>query len=480
MREEFIARLREILPDDAILDKDAARRTYACDAYTVEKGHPDVVLLPSSTEEVAGIVRLCRAFDVPFLGRGAGTGLSGGAMSVGGTAIISMARMTGILEVDAPNHRARVQAGVVNAHVSKAVAKHNLHFAPDPSSQSASTIGGNIAENAGGPHTLKYGVTTNHILGVRMITPDGEIVDIGGEVEDIPGYDITGLVVGSEGTFGIITEAIVRLTPNPPAWRTLLAVFDTVDDATNTVSDIIAEGIVPAALEMMDATIIRCVEEAYQMGLPTDAAAILLIELDGLEAGLARDEERCRAVCMRRNARRVDSAKDETERAALWKARKKGVGTLGRIARSMVTQDGVIPRSTLPVVLKTISEIVARHGLRVANIFHAGDGNLHPIVLFDERIPEEMEAMISANHEIVDLCMKMGGSITGEHGVGVEKQDFMALQFSEADLDTMRRIHDALDPQDICNPGKIFPGSKGCARGCVVSEFKLGMKAAMV
>jgi glycolate oxidase len=313
-----------------------------------------------------------------------------------------------------------------------------------------------------------------------MVTPDGEVVDIGGEVEDIPGCDLTGLVVGSEGTFGIITEATIRLTPNPPAWRTLLAVFDTVDDATNTVSDIIAEGIVPAALEMMDATIIRCVEEAFQMGLPIDAAAVLLIELDGLEAGLDRDEDRCRAVCMRRNARRVDSAQNEAERAALWKARKKGVGTLGRIARSMVTQDGVIPRSTLPVVLKTIADIVARHGLRVANIFHAGDGNLHPIVLFDERIPDEVEAMIAANHEIVDLCMKVGGSITGEHGVGVEKQDFMALQFSAADLDTMRRIHDALDPDDICNPGKIFPGSKGCARGCVVSEFKMGLKAAMV
>lgn len=480
MEIPFLHALRALLPPDSVLAEGAERAAYECDAYTVEKSAPDVVVLPSATDEVLDIVRLCNQHDVPFLARGAGTGLSGGSLALGGTVVISMARMNRVLSVDAPNRRARVQAGVVNTRVTKAAAPHNLHFAPDPSSQSASTIGGNIAENAGGPHTLKYGVTTNHVLSVQIVTPDGQLLEVGAEVENLPGLDVLGVLVGSEGTFGIITEATVRLTPNPPAWRTLLAVFDTLDDATNTVGGVFAEGIIPAAVEMMDATIIQCVEAAFNLGFPLDAAAVLIIELDGLDAGLDRDEQRCRAVCERFHARQVKSARTETERADLWKARKKGVGTLGRITRSIVTQDCVIPRSTLPQILNAIGHIVARHGLRVANIFHAGDGNLHPIVLFDERIPEQVEQMIAANHDIVDLCLKMGGSITGEHGVGVEKQDFLALQYSEADLDVMRRIHEALDPRDICNPGKVFPGSKGCARGCVVGEFHMARKAAAV
>lgn len=480
MDAAFLAGLKLLLPPDAVLAESAEREVYECDAYTVEKSTPDVVVLPSTTKEIAAIVRLCNQNQIPFLARGAGTGLSGGSLALGNTVIISMARMNRILSVDPVNRRALVQAGVVNTKVSKAAEACGLHFAPDPSSQSASTIGGNIAENAGGPHTLKYGVTTNHVLSIEVVLPDGEVMEIGAEVEDLPGYDLLGLFVGSEGTFGIITEATVRLTPNAPAWRTLLAVFDTLDDATNTVGGVFAEGIVPAAVEMMDATIIQSVEAAFHLGFPLDAAAVLLIEMDGHDAGLDRDEQRCRAVCERNRARSVKSARNEDERAALWKARKKGVGTLGRIARSMVTQDCVIPRSSLPQVLTAISGIVASHGLRVANIFHAGDGNLHPIVLFDERVPAEVEQMIACNHEIVDLCLKMGGSITGEHGVGVEKQDFLALQFGEADLDVMLRIHEALDPDDICNPGKVFPGSKGCARGCVVGEFKMARKAAAV
>jgi len=480
MNEAFIERLRALLPPDATLTEGAERLVYECDAYTVEKAAPDVVVLPATTDDVSAIVRLCRQYEVPFLARGAGTGLSGGALALGGMVIISLARMNRILEVDVTNRRARVQAGVVNLRVSKAVEEFGLHFAPDPSSQSASTIGGNIAENAGGPHTLKYGVTMNHVLSARVVMPDGEIVEVGSEVEDVPGYDLMGLFVGSEGTFGIVTEATLRLTPLPPAWRTLLATFETLDDATNTVSEVIASGIVPAALEMIDATVIQSVEAAFHLGFPLNAAAVLLIELDGLEAGLDLDEARCREICEKNRARDVKTAHDQEERLALWKARKKGVGTLGRIARSMVTQDCVIPRSLLPKVLKEIGVIVQRNGLRVGNIFHAGDGNLHPIVLFDERLPEEVERMIATNHEIVELCMRMGGSVTGEHGVGVEKQDFLALQYSEADLDIMRRIHDALDPDDICNPGKVFPGSKGCARGCAIGEYKMVRKAAAV
>lgn len=476
----FLNELRGMLAPDAVLSEGAERAVYECDAYTVEKSTPSVVVLPSTTAEVVSIVRLCNRYGIPFLARGAGTGLSGGAIALGSTVIIGLARMNRVVSVDAANRRARVQAGVVNARVSKAAAPHGLHFAPDPSSQSASTIGGNIAENAGGPHTLKYGVTTNHVLSIQVVTPDGTLIEIGAQVEDLPGYDLLGLFVGSEGTFGIITEATVRLTPNPPAWRTLLAVFDTLDDATNTVGGVFAEGIVPAAVEMMDATIIQSVEAAFRLGFPLDAAAVLLIELDGLDAGLDRDEQKCRAVCERFHARSVQSARDEEERTALWTARKKGVGTLGRIARSMVTQDCVIPRSSLPRALSAISGIVAAHGLRVANIFHAGDGNLHPIVLFDERIPEEVEEMIAANHEIVQLCLKMGGSITGEHGVGVEKQDFLTLQFSVDDLDVQRRIHTALDPGDLCNPGKVFPGSKGCSQGCVATEFNIARKRAAV
>ncbi|HEY3266089.1 MAG TPA: FAD-linked oxidase C-terminal domain-containing protein [Armatimonadota bacterium] len=479
MNPEFLRRLKALLSSDAVLTQPVERMVYECDAYTVEKAQPDVVTLPSSTDDVAGIVRLCREYAVPFLARGAGTGLSGGALALGGTVIIAMARMNKVLSVDAANRRARVQAGIVNTHVSRAVEAFGLHFAPDPSSQSASTIGGNIAENAGGPHTLKYGVTSNHILAAEIVTPDGDVIEVGSPVEDAPGLDLLGVIVGSEGTFGIITEATLRLTPIAPAWRTLLATFDTVDDATNTVSGIIAEGILPAALEMMDAVIIQSVEAAFHLGFPLDAAAVLLVELDGHAAGLDADAARCLAVCEAHHARKVDMARTEEERAALWKARKKGVGTLGRISRSMVTQDCVIPRSKLPVVLASISEIVARHGLRVANIFHAGDGNLHPIVLFDERIPDEVERMVAAGHEIISLCLGVGGSITGEHGVGVEKQDFLALQFSEADLDTMRRLHDALDPDDFCNPGKVFPGAKGCSRGCT-HEIKLRQKAAAV
>lgn len=472
MTPEMLEALRAVLPADAILVDGPERMVYDCDAYTMEKETPSVVLLPTTTEEVAAVVRLCREHNVPFLGRGAGTGLSGGATALGDAVIISLARMKSVLWVDPEARRARVQAGIANAQVSRAVAEHGLHFAPDPSSQSASTIGGNIAENAGGPHTLKYGVTTNHILSARMVMPDGSIIEIGSDVEDAPGYDLMGILVGSEGTFGIVTEATVRLTPNPPAFRTLLAIFDTLDDATNSVSEIIAEGIVPAALEMIDKTILQSVEAAFSLGFPLDAAAVLLVELDGPEAGLDTQADRCRGVFERNHARRVDSARDEEERLALWKARKKGVGTLGRITRSMVTQDCVIPRSKLPEVLAEIGAIVERHGLRVANIFHAGDGNLHPIVLFDERIPSEVEQMTATNHEIVELCMRVGGSVTGEHGVGVEKQDFLALMYTGDDLDMMKRVHAALDPDDLCNPGKVFPGSRNCAKGCVVHEFR--------
>ncbi|NMC82120.1 MAG: FAD-binding protein [Armatimonadetes bacterium] len=460
MNAELLNELTALLPKDGILTNPAERLVYDCDAYTVEKSPPDIVVLPTTTAEVSAIVKACNRHDTPFLARGAGTGLSGGAIALADTVVICLSRMNRILGVDAHNRTARVQAGVVNNAVSRQVASLNLHFAPDPGSQTSSTIGGNIAENAGGPHTLKYGVTTHNTLAVQFVTSDGEIVEIGSDVEGLPGYDLVSLICGSEGTFGIVTEATVRLTPLPQSWRTLLAVFNTLDDATNAVSAIINEGVIPAALEMIDATVLESVEAAYNLGFPLDAAAVLLVEIDGLDAGLDAAEAKCRAACQRHHARSVESARDEEERDALWTARRKGVGTLGRIARSMVTQDCVIPRSRLPEVLREIGAIVSRYGLRVANIFHAGDGNLHPIILFDERVPDEVERMTAANHEIVTLCLKMGGSLTGEHGIGLEKQDYMALMFGEDDLDMMIRVHKALDPDDLVNPGKFFPGSK--------------------
>jgi glycolate oxidase subunit GlcD len=366
------------------------------------------------------------------------------------------------------------QAGCVNVNLTKAVSGEGLHYAPDPSSQGACTVGGNVAENSGGPHTLKYGVTTNHITGLKMVLPDGEIMELGGEAEDTPGYDLVGFVVGSEGTLGIVTEVTVRLTPLPQSYRTLLAVFDTVDDCTQTVSDVIASGIMPGALEMIDQLILQAIEDAFHMGFPKDASAILIIELDGFEAGLDEDAARVRAICAKNHAREVRQAADAEERARLWVARKKGIGAAGRLAPSIVTQDGVIPRSKLPEVLREIAQIAREHGIRICNIFHAGDGNLHPCVLFDERDPEEVRRVVHAGEEILKLCVRVGGSITGEHGIGIEKISSMSLLFSDVDLAVMERLRGVFNQNDLCNPGKILPTSRSCV------EVKWRPRAAFV
>jgi len=458
----FLAELRRICGPDAVLAGRDETLVYDCDAFTIEKQYPDVVVLPDRTEQVAEVVRLCSRHGVPFVGRGAGTGLSGGALALNGGVIIALTRMKRILDIDLRNRRITAQAGTVNIQLSRAVAADGYQYAPDPSSQMACTIGGNVMENSGGPHTLKYGVTVNHVLGLTVVMPDGEILRLGGKEEESVGYDLIGLIVGSEGTFGIVTEVVARLVRLPQTVRTMLAVFENVEDATNTVSEIIASGIVPAALEMMDKLIIQAVEAAFQFGFPLDAGACLIVELDGLEAGIDAQAERVREICLRRRAREVRTAGSATERDALWKARKRAFGAAGRLAPSNITQDGVIPRTKLPVVLKEIGEIVARHGLQVANVFHAGDGNLHPLILFDERDPAQMRGMMLASEEILRTCVAHGGSITGEHGIGIEKSGYAACQFSPKDMETMAQVKAVFNPQDLCNPGKIFPTDKGC------------------
>lgn len=460
--EAFLAELRRICGPDGVLSGKKETLVYECDAFVIQKQHPDVVVLPTSTEQVAQVVRLCAERGIPFLGRGAGTGLSGGSLPVYGGVIIALTKMKRVLEVDLRNRRITCEAGAVNLSLTKAVHADGYHYAPDPSSQMACTIGGNVANNSGGPHTLKYGVTVNHVVGLTLVLPSGEIVKLGGKTEDPIGYDLVGLVVGSEGTFGIVTEVVVRIVRNPQTVRTMLAVFNTVDDATSTVSGIIAAGIVPAALEMMDALIIQAVEAAFKFGFPLDAGACLIIELDGLEAGIDEQAERVREICRTNRAREVRSAGSATERDALWKARKRAFGAAGRLAPSNITQDGVIPRTKLPQVLREIQEIVDRHGLKVANVFHAGDGNLHPLILFDERDPRQMQGVVDASEEILRACVAHGGSITGEHGIGIEKSSYAGCQFSEKDLEVMEQVKSVFDPKGLCNPGKMFPTGHGC------------------
>lgn len=456
--EEF----RRICGADAVLADREETLVYDCDAFVIEKHFPDVVVLPTTTEQVSAVVKVCAAHGIPFIGRGAGTGLAGGAHPVYGGVIIGLSRMKQILEVDLRNRRMVCQAGVVNLSMSRAVAADGYQYAPDPSSQMACTIGGNVANNSGGPHTLKYGVTVNHVLGVTVVLPDGEIVRLGGKEEDALGYDLVGLVVGSEGTFGIVTEVTARLVRLPQTVRTMLAVFNTVEDATNTVSGIIAAGIVPAALEMMDALIIQAVEAAFKFGFPLDAGACLIIELDGLEAGIDEQGEQVRAICRANNSREIRTAQSGAERDALWKARKRAFGAVGRLAPSNITQDGVIPRTKLPGVLKEIDRIVKSHGLQVANVFHAGDGNLHPLLLFDETDPAQVRGVVAASEEILKMCVSYGGSITGEHGIGIEKSSYITCQFTDKDLEVMGQIKAVFDPEGLCNPGKMFPTGHGC------------------
>jgi len=446
-----------------VLDTPSARFAYQADGLTLVTGSPLAVAFPTTTDGVAGLVRACCAIGLPFLARGAGTGLSGGATPIDGCLVIECSRMNRILEIDPVNRTATVQPGLVNAQLSRQVVALGLHYAPDPSSQSACTIGGNIAENSGGPHTLKYGTTSPHVLSIEVVLPDGSICTLGRRDGHSVGYDLRGAFVGSEGTLGIATAATLRLVPLPETVCTLLAPFGDLVSACEAVSAIIAAGIVPAALELLDDRTIDAVEASvYAAGYPRNARAVLLVELDGLPVGVAHERARVEALCSARGALDVRVARDEAERLAFWRGRKGAFGAMGRLAPDLYVHDAVVPRTRLPDVVARINAAAERHGVRLANILHAGDGNLHPNISFDRRDAGELERVRQIGAEILEICIAAGGVLSGEHGIGLEKRDYMGLLFSEADLAPMRWLHDAFDPDDLCNPGKMIPQPRAC------------------
>jgi len=458
----LIAELREIAGTDGVTSRPTELKVYECDGWTIEKSAPDLLVRPRTTAEVSAILGLLYRRKLAFVPRGAGTGLSGGCLPINAPVMICTSRMNRVLAIDLENRRIDVESGVVNLHVTNAVKAQGYFYAPDPSSQVACTIGGNIAENSGGPHTLKYGVTTNHVLGLELVLPDGEVTELGGPVEERCGYDLVGAVVGAEGTTGIVTRATLRLMREPEAHRTLLAVFDDVDGATRAVSVIIAAGIIPGAIEMMDQMIISAVEAAFHVGLPQDAGAVLIIEVDGISAAMDEQGRRLSELVLGAGARTVRLARDENERAALWKARKRAFGAIGRLAPNYATQDGVVPRTRLPDILREISAVSRRYQLRIGNVFHAGDGNIHPIVLYDERDSSEVRRAIEAGRDILKACLEMGGSLTGEHGIGVEKMAEMPLIFSPDDLMVMAELRRVFDPDERSNPNKVIPTPGAC------------------
>jgi glycolate oxidase len=454
----LVAELERAVGADAVISEPAQMRTYECDGLTGHRAVPQAVVLPRTTAQVQAAVRVCHERRIPFVARGAGTGLSGGAVPVAEGIVIGLARMNQILEVDVPNRRARVQPGVANLDVSRAVAAHGLYYAPDPSSQQVCTIGGNVAENSGGAHCLKYGFTTNHVLELEIVLADGEVVriDRAGELDLLGGF------VGSEGTLGIATEIVVGLLRRPQRVETILAAFASTDAAGEVVSAVIAAGIVPAAIEMMDALTIRAAEAAVGAGLPLDAGAVLLVELDGPAAEVEVSLARVRECCAVGRATEVRVAATEAERAGFWRGRKAAFAAMGRISPDYYVQDGVVPRTRLPETLRRIRELSRTHGLEVGNVFHAGDGNLHPLVLYDGSVEGEADRAEELASAILQACVDAGGSLTGEHGIGLDKACHMPLMYSPDDLATMLRLRAAFDPEGLCNPGKAFPTPRLC------------------
>jgi glycolate oxidase len=457
----FRAAVAAALPPGAVIAEPEQLRTYECDGLTGHRVVPALVVLPETTGQVQAVVRACHAHAVPFVARGAGTGLSGGALPVAEGIVVSLSRMNRILEVDEEGERIVVQPGVANLQVTEAVIGRGLYYAPDPSSQQVCTIGGNVAENSGGAHCLKHGFTVNHVTGLLVVLPDGELVRLGGRSLESPGPDLLGCFVGSEGTLGIATEITLRLLRRPEAVRTVLAAFHSTDAAGAAVSDIVGAGILPAAIEMMDRLTIEAAEAAVDAGYP-DAGAILIVELDGVAVQVEQDLAAVDGICRSCGASELRVAADDHDRALLWKGRKSAFAAMGRVAANYYVQDGVVPRTRLPGVLRRIAELEREFGLRVGNVFHAGDGNLHPLVLYDERVEGEPERARRLAEAILEACVDAGGSLTGEHGIGVDKACSMPLLFGEADLATMQRLRRAFDPDGLCNPGKVFPTPRLC------------------
>jgi glycolate oxidase subunit GlcD len=458
-KKQLIKEMKAIVGKENVVSSRTALLTYEYDA-SLYRGMPDAVAYVNSAEQVSQLVKLANRAEVPFIPRGSGTNLSGGTVAAHGGIIIEMSRMNHVLEIDTKNERAVVEPGVFNLAFQNILSPYGYRYAPDPASQKVSTLGGNVGENAGGPLCLKYGVTTNHILGLEVVLPDGEIAQFGGKALDTPGYDMVGVTVGSEGTLGIVTKITVRIMRLPESVKTLLAIYDSIPDAGQTVSDIIGEGIVPATLEMLDNVVIKAVEEAVHAGYPLDAAAVLLIELDGLKDGMDRIADRIVEICKENNVRDIKVASSGVERDKLWEGRKGAFGAVGRLAPSYMVNDGTVPRTQLPAVLAKVGEVGEKYGLTIGNVFHAGDGNLHPLIIFDERDKEQLETVKKASYEILQACVDVGGTISGEHGIGTEKLEAMWFLFGWEDLSAMWKVKRSFDPKDLCNPGKAIPAKK--------------------
>jgi glycolate dehydrogenase FAD-linked subunit len=461
--EWLAGRMVELLGPDAVITDEARLATYSCDGMARFAVSPGLVVLPESADEVVAVVRACREADVPFVARGSGTGLSGGALPRSDGVLVVTSRMRRILEVDLDAECAVVEPGVINLAISREVSGRGYYYAPDPSSQQICSIGGNVAENSGGAHCLKYGFTAHHVTGVEFVTPDGELVRIGGwKCRQAPGYDLLGVFIGAEGTLGIATKVVVRLLPTPEAVQTILAAFDDMSAAGTAVGSVLAAGITPAAIEMMDALAIEAAEQAVNCRYPAGAGAVLIVELDGPADDVAAELAVVRECCEAAGTFEIRQAADDAERAEIWKGRKSAFAAVGRISPDYIVQDGVVPRTALPEVLRAVDELSAARGVRVANVFHAGDGNLHPLVLYDSAVPGQEDAADEVSGAILDLCVRHGGSITGEHGVGVDKAKFMPRMFSDDDLDTMQLVRCAFDPEHRSNPGKVFPTPRLC------------------
>ena len=464
----IIKQFEAVLGKNGVVQRREELITYECDGLTSYRQRPAVVVLPRTTEQVSEVVKICDRNNIPFIARGAGTGLSGGALPIEDCVLIVTAMMRQILNIDLENQQVVVQPGIINNWVTQAVSGAGFYYAPDPSSQIICSIGGNVAENSGGVHCLKYGVTTNHVLGLKLVLPDGSIVEVGGQIPEMPGYDLTGIFVGSEGTLGIATEITLRILKTAESICVLLADFTSIEAAGEAVSDIISAGIIPAGMEMMDNISINAVEDVVATGCyPRDATAILLVEIDGLEVEVAEYKQRIAAICKQNGARNITSATDLETRLKLWKGRKAAFAAAGNLSPDYYVQDGVIPRTQLPYVLQEIENLSQQYGYRVANVFHAGDGNLHPLVLYDNSVPGALEQVEELGGKILKLCVKVGGSISGEHGIGADKKCYMPDMFSDADLETMQYVREAFNPKGLANPGKIFPTPRTCGEAAI-------------